>query len=120
MMHGPIFNIQLKAEIIFLEKIRSAAKRTHEWFHNLPSDLHRRQAHKPKEMKIFSSSPLAAIHMLNMTETAVPFSGACALQRLAELVEERSVAYSLCVLLYHRGAVFAKYFLTGVNRYRSA
>ncbi len=82
MMHGPIFNIQLKAEIIFLKEIRSAAKRTHEWFHNLPSDLHRRQALKPEGMKIFSSSPLAAIHMPNMTETAVLFSGACALQRL--------------------------------------
>jgi hypothetical protein len=82
MMHGPIFNIQLKAKIIFLEEIRSAAKRTHEWFHNLPSDPHRRQAHKPEGMKIFSSSPLAAIPIPNMTKTAVPFSGACALQQL--------------------------------------
>jgi hypothetical protein len=82
MMHGPIFNIQLKAEIIFLKEIRSAAKRTHEWFHNLPSDPHRRQTHMPEGMKIFSSSPLAAIKMPTMTKTGVPFSGACALQLL--------------------------------------
>jgi len=66
MMHGPIFNIQLKAEIIFLKKIRSAAKRTHEWFHNLPSDLHRRQTRKPEGMNIFSTSPLALIHLPHM------------------------------------------------------
>jgi hypothetical protein len=47
-MHGPIFDIQLKAEVIFLKEIRPAAKRTHEWFHNLPSDLHRRQILEPE------------------------------------------------------------------------